>query len=105
MAGIQELLQTTQAAIVDRKQSSDNVKESAENESVNFADTIKDFLTAVNNNQKEAGSKVTEFIEGKSENLAEAMATMQEGRLSFQLMLEIRNKLLESYREIQRMQV
>lgn len=70
-----------------------------------FADTIGDFVSAVNDSQKTASSKVADVIQGKSENLVDAMTAMEESKLSFQLMLEIRNKLLESYQEVQRMQV
>lgn len=70
-----------------------------------FGDTISDFLKAVNDSQAASSQKVTDIIEGKSENLHEAMVMMEESKLSFQLMLEIRNKLLDSYKEIERMQV
>jgi flagellar hook-basal body complex protein FliE len=70
-----------------------------------FSDTIKEFLTAVNNDQQTAASKVQEIVTGQSQNLTEAMAALEESRLSFQLMLEIRNKLVESYQEINRMQI
>jgi len=73
--------------------------------SVNFSDTIKGFLTAVNNTQKEAGTKVADIVQGRSEDIADAMTSIEESRVSFELMLEIRNKLLESFKEIQRMQV
>ncbi len=72
---------------------------------VSFSDTIKDFLSAVNQSQKEAGSKVADVVTGKSENLAEAMTKLEESKLNFQLLLEIRSRLLDSYKEIQRMQV
>ncbi len=74
-------------------------------EKVSFSETIKDFLSAVNQSQKTAGKKVADVVEGKSENLAEAMTRLEESKLNFQLLLEIRSRLLDSYKEIQRMQV
>lgn len=74
-------------------------------EKVSFSETIKDFLSAVNQSQKTAGEKVADVVEGKSENLAEAMTRLEESKLNFQLLLEIRSRLLDSYKEIQRMQV
>lgn len=70
-----------------------------------FADTIKSFLNTVNDKQIEAGDKVAEVIQGESEDLAGAMSALQESNLSFQLMLEIRNKLIEAVQEVNRMQV
>ena len=70
-----------------------------------FGKTISDFIRAVNEDQKIASKEVDDVILGKSENLHEAMASMEEARLSFQLMVEVRNKLMESYKTLQRMQV
>ena len=70
-----------------------------------FGDTITDFIKSVNQKSKEAGKLATDVVQGKSQNLHEAMAAMEESGLSFKLMLEIRNKLLESFKEVQRMQV
>ena len=66
---------------------------------------MSEFLNVVNSNSKEAGQAVTDVIEGKSDSLAQAMVSMEESKMSFQLMIEIRTKLLESYQEISRMQV
>ena len=49
--------------------------------------------------------KTNELVSGESQDLLGAMTSMEESRLSFQLLLEIRNNLLESYKEIQRMQI
>ncbi len=70
-----------------------------------FGEVIRDFLHAVNNSQIEADEKIKEVVQGNSSNLIEAMTTLEESSLSFQLMLEIRNKLLESYQEINRIQI
>jgi flagellar hook-basal body complex protein FliE len=70
-----------------------------------FGETISDFIKNVNEKQIASGQKVADVINGKSENLHEAVISMEESKLSFQLMLEIRNKLLESYKQLERMQV
>ena len=70
-----------------------------------FGETLNDFLEVVNSKSIEASQQVSAVIEGKSDNLAQAMMSMEESKLSFQLMIEIRTKLLESYQEISRMQV
>ena len=70
-----------------------------------FKETVMDFVNATDSAQKTAGAKVESVIMGDSENLHEAMAALEESRLNFQLMMEIRNKLLESFKEIQRMPV
>ena len=72
---------------------------------INFSDTIKDFLDAVNKDQKEASQSVENVILGKTDTLADAMTKLEEANLSFQLMLEIKNKLVDAYNELNRMQV
>lgn len=72
---------------------------------VTFGDTIKDFLETVSNAQNTADQKMKDVIQGRSENLLEAITAMEESSLNFQLMLEIRNKLLEAYQEVSRVQV
>jgi len=72
---------------------------------VTFADTIKEFLNTVNNKQIEADQKIGDVIKGESEDLAGAMMALRESNLSFQLMLEIRNKLIEAVQEVNRTQV
>jgi flagellar hook-basal body complex protein FliE len=42
---------------------------------------------------------------GGSENLHQVMIRLEESRISFQLMLQVRNRLLESYQELMRMQI
>ena len=74
-------------------------------DSLSFGDTISNFLDAVNTAQVNAKDSVAEIVTGESENLHEAMAKVEEAKISFELMLEIRNKLLQTFQEIQRMQV
>ncbi len=96
---LRELVNQNQNKITNREQT-DKAAEGKD-----FGETISDFIQAVNNDQKSADQAVADVVQGKSDNLHQAMASMEEARLSFQLMVEVRNKLLESYQTIQRMQV
>lgn len=105
MTEIQKIIQFNLPRVEDKSGVSKNNNQNKSESTISFADTIKDFLHVVNESQTEAAGKVSDVIRGNSENLAEAMTSLAEARLNFQLMLEIRNKLLDSYQQIQRMQV
>jgi len=59
----------------------------------------------VNQKQAAAGSAVAGLMTGNNVSLHQAMIAMEEASVSFQLMVEVRNKLLESYQELMRMQL
>ena len=61
------------------------------------------FLGELNAAQKEEGEKIIGVIKGEVEDLNEAMIAVEKAGLSFQIMLEFRNKLLETYHEVMRM--
>ena len=70
-----------------------------------FSDTLSSMIEQVDASSKTAAQSVEDIVAGKEGNLHEVMASVEEASLSFQLMLEIRNKLLESYQELMRMQI
>lgn len=70
-----------------------------------FGDMVKDAINSVDQAQKTADQTVEDVVSGKSENIHDAMISLQKAQLSFQLMLEIRNKALETYQELSRMQI
>ncbi len=72
---------------------------------VRFSDQLKELLESVNAKQATADEKVSDVITGESEDLHSAMIALEEASISFQLMLEIRNKMLEAYQEINRMNI
>lgn len=55
--------------------------------------------------QASAGAAMNAVISGGSMPLHQAMIAAEEASISFQLMVEVRNRLLESYQELMRMQV
>lgn len=74
-------------------------------ETKSFSATLNEMVSQVNKLQKDTAQSVENFITTGEGNLHQVMASVEEASLSFQLMMEIRNKLLESYQELSRMQV
>ncbi len=70
-----------------------------------FRDFIQEAIGSVDAAKKDADQKVDDFVMGKTENVHEVMLAMEKANLSFQLMLEIRNRAIETYQEISRMQM
>ncbi|NOZ74599.1 MAG: flagellar hook-basal body complex protein FliE [FCB group bacterium] len=105
MSGIQSVQNTALVKNLDQLTSTNSGKKSEKGEQPNFAGMVKNFLETVNANQQKAGAMAQEVVEGKTDSLVEPMVAMEESRLSFQLMLEVRNRVLESLKEVQRMPV
>ena len=105
MTQIYDLIQSIQGTGAGRGIEETKPNQKTDPASKSFGDTMSDFLKVVNDNSKEAAQQVTDVIQGRSDNLSQAMMSMEESKLSFQLMIEIRSKLLESYQEISRMQI
>jgi flagellar hook-basal body complex protein FliE len=83
-------------------QTIDQMKPAAEG---SFSNVLGNLVQDVNAKQVAAGDAVKGMLAGDNVSLHQAMIAMEEASVSFQLMAEVRNKLLESYQEIMRMQV
>lgn len=66
------------------------------------------FLDILNRNEtlyKDATEKVMKYAAGENIPVHEVMVAMENTKLSFQFAVQVRNKLVESYQEITRMQI
>ena len=71
-----------------------------------FSDLLKNAVNSVNNNQQEANRLATDFQNPESGvQMSEVMIALQKANVSFQAMVEVRNKLVSAYQEIMNMQV
>ena len=70
-----------------------------------FKDTLSQFVTSVNNLQHKASDTETSFLKGDITDIHQVMIAVEEASTAFELLMEIRNKLLDSYQQISRMQV
>ena len=71
----------------------------------NFGAYLNDAIGKVNGLQLESDKLTSMFAEGKKVDLHEVMIAGQKASISLQATLEIRNKVVEAYQEIMRMQV
>lgn len=69
-----------------------------------FKTVINKFINDVDQMQKVSDQAVKDYATGEVTDIHQVMVAAEEANLSFQLMMEVRNRLLESYREIMRMQ-
>jgi len=70
-----------------------------------FSSVLGNLVDEVNRKQAAAGQSVHDLQSGNSVSLHQTMIALEEASVSFQLMVEVRNKVLESYQELMRMQI
>lgn len=76
-----------------------------ENGNSSFSKVIGDAIKGVNESQINADNKVQSFIKGENVTMHDVMLSMQESQISMQLLVEVRNKVVEAYQEINRVQI
>ncbi|MCH7814902.1 MAG: flagellar hook-basal body complex protein FliE [Planctomycetes bacterium] len=70
-----------------------------------FKSILLDNLEEVNRLQSEADQGVQRLLSGETDNVAEVFAAVNKAGIAFDLLMEIRNKLQDAYRDIQQMRV
>ena len=70
-----------------------------------FGEVLKDAITTVNEVQKQSNQEIEKLMTGESQDLHATLIAVQKADLSFQMMMQVRNKIVQAYQEIMRMQV
>lgn len=70
-----------------------------------FSNKFKEKLDEINDLQRISEEKQIGFIKGEDVDIHEVMLAGQEAKISLQFAVEVRNKLVEAYQEINRMQL
>lgn len=69
-----------------------------------FGDLVSQLIGQTNADQIAADHAIADFVTGKTDNIQQVVMAMTNADLSFQFFMEVRNKVIESYNELQRMQ-
>lgn len=71
----------------------------------NFSDWLSQQITVTNNQIIQADDGVRRLALGEADNLHQVMMQLEKAKLSFELIMQVRNKLLEAYQDVMRMQL
>ena len=74
-------------------------------EGASFGDLFKRALSDTSGMEDKAKDTINSFLRGEPVELHQVMAASEEAAISLELLVEVRNKLAESYRSIMNMQV
>lgn len=72
---------------------------------VGFSSTLSKAMTEVNQLQKEADLKIQKLSTGESNNIHDTMIAVEKADIALKLMMRVRNKIIDAYQEVMRMQV
>jgi len=81
------------------------INKAIKDSSTSFGQTLSQAITDVNNLQSEAGTAVEKMVSGEGTDLHDVMIAVEKAKTSFDLLMEIRNKTIDMYQEIMRIQV
>lgn len=70
-----------------------------------FSNLLSDAISKVNDSEVNANNKIESLIKGEDVEMHEVMLAMQESVLSLQALIEVRNKTVEAYQEISKLQL
>lgn len=70
-----------------------------------FGDILMDALGNVNDLQQKASQASMDLATGKIEDISQVVIAAEKAAVALQLTIQVRNKMLESYQEMMRMQV
>lgn len=66
---------------------------------------FKELVGKVNDLQTQADNKIKNMVTGESRELHEVMIAVEKANISFQFLTQVRNKAIEAYQDVMRMQV
>jgi len=79
--------------------------QSNDTKSEGFSQFLSRSIDEVNQLLESADKSARDLATGKSENLHDAMITMEKAETAFKLLVQVRNKVIDAYQEVMRMQV
>lgn len=80
-------------------------KPSESGDAPNFKDMLTKAIGEVDQAHKTSAKQIEGVLGGEVQDVHSALIAMQRADLSFQMMMQVRNKLIEAYQEVMRMQV
>jgi flagellar hook-basal body complex protein FliE len=71
---------------------------------LNFGDVLQNAVAGVDNLNNSAGAQISNLLQGGSGDMTSVMIAVEKADASFQLMMQVRNKIVNAYQDIEKMQ-
>lgn len=71
----------------------------------NFASMLSDAIGRVDQGNKAAQDSIDRYLSGENEEVHDVVMAVQRNELQFELFLQMRNKVVQAYQEVMRMQM
>lgn len=97
----QEIFQTGINNISNNKNQSNKVENGLES----FATTLQNSLAEINDQQLVANNASEALVKGEDVEISDVMLASEEAKVSLQFAVQVRNKLVDAYKEISQMQL
>jgi len=106
VSNIDQVLAQMRSMTIQASGSTERVNSDSDSDTVNFSGLLKQSIDDVNKSQLQADEMTRSFELGsKDVNLAEVMVAVQKSNISFEAMLQVRNKLTDAYKEVMNMPI
>jgi len=69
-----------------------------------FGDSLRNAIQSVDQLNQTSDSQVTELLKGDRQDIHNVMIAVEKADISFQLMMQVRNKILNAYQEVSKLQ-
>jgi flagellar hook-basal body complex protein FliE len=70
-----------------------------------FADLVSNLMQETSDQQSAVGESMRQLVTGESDSIHDVVLTASKADLAFRLVMEVRNRLMQSYEDIMRMQI
>ena len=79
-------------------------KSSSTSGGAGFSKLVDNFVSQTNEAQVSSDQAIEDLVHGRTDNVEQVVLAVANAELSFQMFMEVRNKLIDSYNELMRMQ-
>lgn len=77
----------------------------APQDGASFKETLSKYINDVNEMQEKAGTSIKKMVAGEITDVHQVMTSVEQANTAFNMMMELRNKVMEAYQEIMRIRL
>ena len=77
--------------------------EDSDDKKADFADAVKNYISNVSDLQQSSNMSIKDLLSGKNEDITSVISAVAKADISFKLLVGIRNKLIEAYKQTMNM--